>query len=166
MRSWNDYKKTMATEMTLWQAAKENDLNQIITLISQGAEINAKDHRGYSPLMLAVYSGQKEATRLLLSMGADPNSVDNGGNSVLMGASFKGHIEIVEILVESGADPRMINASGMRAIDFAVTFGRQEIEKFLTPQSGSSLRRSRFVGLIKIILSRFQRASATPNHRA
>jgi len=166
MRSWDDYKKTMATEMTLWQAAKENDLKQITALVVQGAKINAKDHRGYSPLMLAVYSGQMEATRLLLSMGADPNSFDCGGNSVLMGASFKGQIEIVEILVESGADPQMTNASGMRAIDFAVTFGRREVEKFLEQKGGSSSQRSRLGGFIKIILSRFQRVSATPNRSA
>lgn len=163
MRSWDDYKKTMEIEADLWQAAKSNDLYLIATLVAEGSELNAKDVRGYSPLMLAVYSGQREAAELLLSLGADPNSSDFGGNSILMGASFKGHLELVELLIRSGADVNHRNSSGMSAYDFAVTFGRTQVAEYLKDKVESANAPSRVVGFSRIlqawVCSRFSKSN-------
>ena len=86
---WDSYKQTMIAQVDLWSAAKANDVTDLARLLDAGAEIDATDTRGYSPLMLATYSGSTEAVELLLRRGADPNSRDAAGNSVLMGAAFK-----------------------------------------------------------------------------
>ena len=65
MRSWSDYKKTMRTE------------------------IDVKDSKGHSALMLAAYNGHQETVKLLLDRGADPNSLDLSGNTILMGLLSK-----------------------------------------------------------------------------
>jgi ankyrin repeat protein len=131
MATWEDYKKTMVEPSTLWAAAKANDVAELERLLAAGADIDARDHRGYSPLMLAAYAGHAEAFDLLLDRGADPCSADAAGNSVLMGAVFKGHRAMVERLLSAGADLRVKNHAGLDARAFATTFGRVDVAAFL-----------------------------------
>jgi hypothetical protein len=131
MSSWDDYKKTMIAPASLSVAAKQNDVEELARLLAQGAAIDERDARGYSPLMLAAYAGHAEAFAFLLSRGADPNTADLAGNSVLMGAAFKGHYAMVRELLSAGADPTAKNAAGLDARAFAVTFGRADIAALL-----------------------------------
>lgn len=131
MTSWDEYKKTMETPATLWSAAKADDVATLRQLLAAGAELDARDSRGYSPLMLAAYSGSRDAFDCLLAAGADPNSADDGGNSVLMGACFKGHVDLIHKLLDAGADPHAKNAAGVDAHGFAVMFGRAEVAALL-----------------------------------
>jgi ankyrin repeat protein len=117
----------MIAPRTLGVAAKENDLALVVALLDEGADIEARDARGYSALMLAVYAGNVEVSELLLARGADPNTADLAGNSVLMGAAFNGHLHLVEKLAARGADLRTKNAAGLDARAFASTFGRTEV---------------------------------------
>lgn len=155
MKTWNDYKKTMESPDTLLKAAKENRVSRVEELLTQGTEINAVDHRGYSALMLAAYSDSDEAVHYLLSHGADPNTADLGGNSVLMGVSFKGNVKLVNALIRAGADPARKNASGMTAYDFAVAFGRTEVAERLSSlvsdSSQSPRRPSRACAIAKLV---------------
>jgi len=42
-------------------------------MLSRGFDINAKDSRGNTPLMIAASSGKMEAVNYLLDKGADPS---------------------------------------------------------------------------------------------
>jgi len=130
MSNWENYKKTMIQDKTIWSAAKENDI-QFLKYAISNTNINAKDHRGYSALMLAAYSGSFEAAQFLLLNGADPNTADFGGNTVLMGAAFKGDLEIVNLLVEHNAHIYLKNHSLMTALDYSILFGRKNVELYL-----------------------------------
>ena len=116
--------------MTLFDAAKANDVAQLKLLREGGADLDAKDARGFSALMLAAYSGSEDAFQWLLDAGADVNS-DAGGNTVMMGAAFKGYLGMVKKLLEKGADPTLRNAQGMDAHDFAAQFGQAEVAAYL-----------------------------------
>lgn len=131
MTTWDEYKKTMDLPATLWSAAKADDVATIERLLAAGAALDARDARGYSPLMLAAYSGSAAAFDRLLAAGADPNSADDGGNSVLMGACFKGHLSIIGRLLDAGADATAKNAAGVDAHGFAVMFGRHDVAALL-----------------------------------
>lgn len=128
MRKWNDYKKTFGTP-SLFDFARAGDLQSLAELIQANPQIdlNQKNHKGYSALMLSIYNNQNIFSEALLRGGADPNSKDNVGNTILMGASFKGNIELINLLLSFGADPLMKNDAGMTALDWAKTFGRQEV---------------------------------------
>ena len=135
---WQHYKQTMVVPTSTWSAAKANDVRELASLLDSGADIDARDPRGYSPLMLAAYAGNSEAFGYLLERGADPNSADAAGNSVLMGAAFKGHLAMVQRLLAAGADPNSRNHAGLDARDFAKNFGRAEVLTLLLNQEVSS----------------------------
>lgn len=130
--AWEQYKQTMERPSDLWSAARADDVAEIERLLAAGAELEARDARGYSPLMLAAYLGQTAAVDRLLAAGADPNSRDGAGNTVLMGAAFKGYGQLVRKLVAAGADLAAVNQSGLDAHAFAMAFGRHEIAALLT----------------------------------
>ena len=131
MATWEEYARTMVAPASLGTAAKDNDIPLLAALVARGADINAKDARGYSALMLAAYEGNAEACAWLLAHGADPNTRDNAGNSVLMGAAFKGHTALVRALLAAGADASALNHSQLGAREIASMFGRAEIVKLL-----------------------------------
>lgn len=132
---WQSYKQTMVVPASLWSAAKANDVSELARLLASGADIDARDARGYSALMLAAYSGNDAAFEYLLAHGADPNSVDAAGNSVLMGAAFKGHTRMVKQLLDAGADARLRNHAGLDARAFAENFGRNEVLNVLNEEN-------------------------------
>jgi len=138
MRSWDDYKKTMPSVDPVFDYARTGNIDGLKEVLRSGT-INGKDAKGYSPLMLAGYNGQLEATELLLSLGADPNSTDLTGNTILMGVAFKGHVEIVKLLIAHGADPRATNPKQQTALQFAQMFGRAEVAKLLSTDKNFSL---------------------------
>ena len=131
MKAWQDYKQTIRVEAPQFQYARAGALVALRALNLSRADIDAKNVKGYSPLMLAAYHGRAEVVRYLLTRGADANSADNDGSTVLMGAAFKGDIDVVRLLIEAGADIDAHNAKGQTAIDFAHMFGRADIARFL-----------------------------------
>jgi ankyrin repeat protein len=134
---WQAYKQTMVVPATLWEAAKADDVLELARQLDAGSNINECDAHGYSPLMLAAYSGNHEAFEYLLERGADPNSVDATGNSVLMGAAFKGHASMVKRLLDVGANARARNHAGLDARNFAENFGRTEVVQLLNREVSS-----------------------------
>jgi len=118
---------TVTLPRSLWAAARANDVAQIARLLDEGGAIDERDHRGYSPLMLAGYTGNLEAVELSLSRGADPNTADLFGNSVLMGAAYKGFAKIAQRLLLAGADLEATNYGGLDARGFALTYGRPDV---------------------------------------
>ncbi|DBA87728.1 TPA: hypothetical protein ACH3X1_004730 [Trebouxia sp. C0004] len=53
-------------------------------LLSAGADLEAVDDEGQSPLHVAASRESPETLRLLLSQGADPNAVNTSGFKVLL----------------------------------------------------------------------------------
>ena len=68
-------------------------------LIGLGAELNAKDDDGKSPLHKAVISIEIQV-RVLLEKGADKNATDNEGATPLWRAAYNGMLEAVAVLLE------------------------------------------------------------------
>lgn len=58
-------------DMQLSAAARECRPEEIADLIAQGADVNATNSGGYTPLMMAATYGCEEAARILLRNGAD-----------------------------------------------------------------------------------------------
>ena len=73
-------------------------------LLEYGADKEAKDKDGWTPLIFASANGKTEVVKLLLEYGADKDAKDNTGDNPLRLASWKGRTEVVKILLEYGAN--------------------------------------------------------------
>jgi ankyrin repeat protein len=60
-------------------------------LLSNGADVNAQDKYGWTPLHVAAYYGSARVADLLLAEGADPLKVTRGGDTAYLIALAQGH---------------------------------------------------------------------------
>jgi Ankyrin repeats (3 copies) len=67
-------------------------------LLEHGADIDAQDEDGWTPLYSASVRGAVEVVRLLLEHGADVEVKDNAGKTALQEAAEEGEDEVVELL--------------------------------------------------------------------
>lgn len=112
----------------LFAAARMGRDDLIPALIEVGADIEGRDARGYTALILASYNGNETTTALLLSLGAAVDAADGErGNTALMGISFKGYPAIARVLIDAGADVNVRNGAGQTALMTAVLFGQVQI---------------------------------------
>lgn len=67
-------------------------------LLERGADPNAIQHGGYTPLHETAQNGSLEATRLLLDFGADPSIHSADGKTARQLAEEQGHTEVAALL--------------------------------------------------------------------
>jgi ankyrin repeat protein len=65
----------LATAISEWTDVKDDVTERVATLIRLGADPNAGDARGLSPLVYAIWKMDVPVLKLLLESGADPNIV-------------------------------------------------------------------------------------------
>ncbi|MGD0773805.1 MAG: ankyrin repeat domain-containing protein [Candidatus Solibacter sp.] len=63
--------------MDILEAAKKGKTREIAALLAKGADVEARDKQGRTPLMLAAQYGRTASVRLLLDKGAKPEARDN-----------------------------------------------------------------------------------------
>jgi len=73
-------KMVVKWDIELLVAARNGDLIKVQTALENGANPNAKDNIGRTPLHEAAQEGHVEIVKLLLEHGANPLIADNGGH--------------------------------------------------------------------------------------
>jgi len=73
-------------------------------LLAKGADVNAKDDSGDTPLHNAAEAGHKDMAGLFLANGADVNAGDKYSSTPLHVAAREGHKDVAELLLAKGAD--------------------------------------------------------------
>jgi ankyrin repeat protein len=88
---------------TLRRAAETGDVRQLQSLLDRQVDINGRDDRGRTALMLATLAAQTDAVGVLLEHGADPNVPDLQGRTPLQAALELKEAEIAAALRLKGA---------------------------------------------------------------
>jgi ankyrin repeat protein len=70
----------------LLYAGRDGGVTAVPVLVKAGAEVNATDPDGTTPLMLAIMNAHYDTANALLENGADPNIVDKAGTAALYAA--------------------------------------------------------------------------------
>ena len=87
----------------LFRATIEGNTDMVRSLVSRpGADVNATDERGSTPLLEAARYGHEDVTRVLIAAGADVKAKDNDGKTALMLAVQGNHDEVVRVLKQAG----------------------------------------------------------------
>jgi hypothetical protein len=109
----------------LFDAAKLGRAELVPGLVAAGADANAKDARGFTPVILAAYNDQLATLDALIAARADACLPDRDqGNTALMGAAFRGHDVIAARLLTAGCAVDARNKAGQTALMMAALFGR------------------------------------------
>lgn len=88
----------------LLKAAREGNADTVKALLSSpGADLNAADERGSTPLIEAARYGHDDVARALVAAGANTQLKDKDGKTALMLAVQGGHDEVVRLLKQAGA---------------------------------------------------------------
>ena len=104
------------------QACRENNVEIVSSLLKNIVNIEDKNEKGWTPLMVAAYYGSYEVSKFLIEMGADVNAVNNNGTTVLMyakdAALRHGSTLTFNHLIAFGADIYKKDYSGRALSDF------------------------------------------------
>ena len=95
-------------------------------LLAKGANMNAKDENGNTPLHKAIEKGDKEIIELLIDKGAYVNVKNNEGDIPLHFAIRKKNVKLIEMLVAKGANICAENNDGESPLAQAIISNDQE----------------------------------------
>ncbi len=114
-------------------AAMQEDVAQVQSLLRSGADVNAAQGDGMTALHWAAEHGSAELTDMLLYAGAHVGAVTRLGDyTPLHLAARGGHADVAARLLEAGADPMArTSTGGVTALHFAARSGRVELVEAL-----------------------------------
>ncbi|GAA1356547.1 ankyrin repeat domain-containing protein [Streptomyces beijiangensis] len=117
-------------------AAMSHDTKQVGALLRAGADPDAPDVDGETPLYAAAVQGATDNVRRLLAAGASPDAPSAGPGSegtALCAAACWGETEVVRELLAGGADPhlREDNGAGKTPLEWAEAGPHEETAALL-----------------------------------
>jgi len=112
-------------------------------LIAKGANVNARDFKGVTPLETAVGLGFVEGAQILITYGAHIDEADATGETPLISAVHRHDSQMARVLLQAGANPDRPDNSGRSARDYVKADGPsnpvgQEIENAKTVKGRST----------------------------
>lgn len=118
------------------------DLTWMNFLLARGANVNVRDARGVTPLVLACNLGFVDGVQLLVDRKARLDEPNDAGETPLISAVHRRDLAMMRILLKAGADPDRADNSGRSARDYAKLGGGtqllSEIEGNARPRSQRS----------------------------
>jgi len=113
-------------------AAYRNDLAAVRRLLDEGADPNAANRFGVTPLHEAATVGNAEMLEAMLSAGGDANAVFGEGETVLMTAARAGSAASVKALLAHGGNPDATESwHGQTALMWAAIENHADIVQLL-----------------------------------
>ncbi len=105
-------------ELTIYEAAEAGDIAAVEAHLDDGADINAQDKWGMSPLHWAVKTGQRVMVEFLLDSGADLDLSERSiGWTPLEGAAWRGYTDVVELMLTRGGHWSLEVAAGVGNVE-------------------------------------------------
>ena len=131
----------------LFDAVNAGDTAQLRRLIDAGADCNARNADGATPLMLAAHSGSLDLVQALIAAGADVNARDERGWGALMKSAYnpdvdRGFAEVTAALIDAGADVEAPITYGVRPLMLAAGYGETAVVETLLRAGADVLARN------------------------
>ena len=121
---WNG-KTPLLTLCIAWHDDAGDRVGCFKLLRDAGANLEATDRLGRTPLHCAATAGKPDLLSLLIQAGVNVEAVDRYANATALhdaaSSSERGGVEGVEVLLAAGADMDARDTSGRRPFDIALT---------------------------------------------
>ena len=128
-QSIDSIKSRMKLDISIHDAAYAGNIEAVKLHLWIGANLNAKDKNGQTPLLAALW--RKEIVELLIAKGADVNAKNEHGQTPLHSAAYTGDKKIVELLIAERADFDVKDKDGWAPLNNAVKKGHEKIVELL-----------------------------------
>jgi ankyrin repeat protein len=116
--------------MELHEAVEEEDIEAVKQHLADGADVNAKNPNGETPLDLAIGYKQTEIADLIRKHGGK-----SGAEYSIHVAASLGNIEAVKQHLATGTNVKLKNAKGATPLLYAAIGGHKEIAELLIEKS-------------------------------
>jgi ankyrin repeat protein len=113
----------MYARAILKAAVLSGNITFIEELIKHGLDINTRDHKGTTALMMATKLNNYELALFLIEHGADINQCTTSGTTPLMIACQRNALAIVQCLIENRAILDTRDTQGKTALDYTNELG-------------------------------------------
>ena len=131
----------------LMHAVALKNQSLIAMLLAEGADPNALNHEGFSPLHLAATNGDNVAIYHLMMSGGDPNKRD--GNTALMYAVMTCNVSTIKLMASLGGDIYAVNAiNGKSVNDYAILNQNEAVSNYILQQNSPLLKKRKAKDLI------------------
>ena len=121
----------------LMAAAYNGHLAICRLLLDKGAQLEARNGNGNTPLHYAADHGHVEIVRLLCDRGADVEARSNGGWRPLHDAAWNGHISVAkELIEERNAEINARIDGGRTALTIARQYNKPDVAAYLVSHGG------------------------------
>ena len=133
---WRRAREATREHRSLHSAVWKRDAMAVAAFVLQGADVDALDQTGQTPLHAAALRGYDDVARVLIAGGADVQARGNGGQTPLHNTLLDlgcwdhpplvdhgGRLRVAELLVESGADVNVVDREGWTPLHVAASQG-------------------------------------------
>lgn len=129
-----------ATSLALLNAAALGSHDRVKHGLAYGADPNAAQSDGKTPLMFAAANGHHDICKTLVQAGAFLTTTDLRGRTVLHYAAEGGHNDLVQFLLQRGALAEIVDVEGKTAHDLAVQEGHNTCAQVIRDTVKSRIR--------------------------
>lgn len=94
----------------LHAAAASGSTGEVEDAVKEGADLNARDPFGRTPLMVAVYRRDLAVAQALIKLGANVNALEHQSYDALTIAAVQNDAEMLDLLITSSGNTRAITS--------------------------------------------------------
>jgi ankyrin repeat protein len=96
----------------LLRAARRGDADGVAVALRHGADLESRDDKQRTPLLLSALRDHVDVARLLVALGADPDAQDSRQDSAWLVTGVTGSVRMLETLLPANPDLELENRFG------------------------------------------------------